>query len=170
MKTYLIAIVYVLPVLMFCATGFAQITAEISNISNNLPDNSNTAMEYLIDNADDIIIDFPSIFLSDFLLYFIVAGHAYLIFWVLFKQNWTHRIIQQKIPKINKIWFELRYSLSTVPDAGVEKQYSIQGSSTHNHIVTISESNFSSLKSNQQIQITSTLDGGHTHSVSVSCA
>ncbi len=55
-------------------------------------------------------------------------------------------------------------------DAGVEKQYSIQGSSTHNHMVTISESNFSSLKSNQQIQITSTLDGGHTHSVSVSCA
>lgn len=54
--------------------------------------------------------------------------------------------------------------------AGVEKQYNIQGSSTHNHVVTVSESAFSLLKSNQQVQITSTTGSGHTHSVTISCA
>ena len=53
---------------------------------------------------------------------------------------------------------------------GVQKTYSIQGGSTHDHEVTVTTANFTSLKSNQSIQLTSTSGGGHTHSVAVSCA
>ena len=55
-------------------------------------------------------------------------------------------------------------------DAGVEKQYNIQGSSAHNHVVTVSESAFASLANNQQISVNSTTGDGHTHSVTISCA
>ena len=54
--------------------------------------------------------------------------------------------------------------------AGAQKVYSIQGSSEHNHSVTISVDNFNTLKSNKSIQVSSTEDDGHTHSVTVSCA
>ncbi len=54
--------------------------------------------------------------------------------------------------------------------AGVEKQYDIQGSSAHNHVVTVSESAFASLANNQQISVNSTTGDGHTHSVTISCA
>jgi len=54
--------------------------------------------------------------------------------------------------------------------SGTDKQYSIQGGSGHNHDVTVTAANFNTLKSNQQIQITSTSGGGHTHSVTISCA
>ncbi len=53
---------------------------------------------------------------------------------------------------------------------GTDKQYSIQGGSGHNHDVTVTAANFNTLKSNQQIQITSTSGDGHTHSVTISCA
>lgn len=56
-------------------------------------------------------------------------------------------------------------------DVGVQKTYSIQGSSTHAHNVTITAAQFATLKSNQNsIQVVSTSGGGHTHSVTVSCA
>jgi len=55
-------------------------------------------------------------------------------------------------------------------ESGVEKQYSIQGSASHNHLITVSESDFASLKINQQIQVTSTSGSGHIHSVTISCA
>jgi len=54
--------------------------------------------------------------------------------------------------------------------AGAQKIYSIQGSSGHNHEVTITAANFNSLKSNSSITVDSTSGDGHTHSVSVSCA
>ncbi|AZJ35878.1 hypothetical protein D6T69_10230 [Tenacibaculum singaporense] len=54
--------------------------------------------------------------------------------------------------------------------AGVQKSYSIQGSSPHNHTVTLTAANFSSLQSNNSISVSSTNDDGHTHSVTVSCA
>lgn len=55
-------------------------------------------------------------------------------------------------------------------DAGAEKTYSIQGSSGHDHMVTLSIANFTSLKSKTAISVTSTNDADHTHSVAVSCA
>jgi hypothetical protein len=53
---------------------------------------------------------------------------------------------------------------------GVEKTYAILGGASHNHDVVITAANFSSLKSNNSIQVTSASGDGHTHSVSVSCA
>ena len=55
-------------------------------------------------------------------------------------------------------------------EAATEKSYSIQGSSGHNHGVTITAANFNSLKTNQSIQVTSTSDSDHTHSITVGCA
>ena len=56
-------------------------------------------------------------------------------------------------------------------DAGVDSTYSILGTSTHNHQVTVTAANFSSLKSNQSISVLSDDSGsGHTHNVLISCA
>lgn len=57
---------------------------------------------------------FMGILLGDFLRYFIAAGVAYLFFWIIFKNRWRHRMIQQKSPRLKKMWFEFRYSMSTV--------------------------------------------------------
>ncbi|CAM1365897.1 conserved exported hypothetical protein [Tenacibaculum litoreum] len=54
--------------------------------------------------------------------------------------------------------------------AGTEKSYSIQGSSPHDHMVTLSAANFSSLQNNNSITVSSTSGDGHTHLVTVSCA
>lgn len=54
--------------------------------------------------------------------------------------------------------------------AGAEKTYSIQGTSGHNHTITITAENFTTLKDNTAITVVSTNDDDHTHSVSVSCA
>lgn len=53
----------------------------------------------------------------------------------------------------------------------IEKTYSIQGSSGHNHQVTITASQFASLKNdNKSISVESTSSSGHTHNITVSCA
>ena len=54
--------------------------------------------------------------------------------------------------------------------AGTQKSYSIQGTSPHNHSVTLTENNFTSLQANNSISVGSTSGDGHTHSVTVSCA
>ncbi len=56
--------------------------------------------------------------------------------------------------------------------AGTEKSYQLSPASTDNHIhnVTLTSTHFNSLKTNTQISVTSTSGGGHTHSVTVSCA
>lgn len=63
---------------------------------------------------DKAVAIFPFILMNDFLRYFIAAGLAYLLFWVLFKKYWEHRIIQQKPPKLKNMKFEFAYSMSTV--------------------------------------------------------
>ncbi len=63
----------------------------------------------------------------------------------------------------------LQVSVADV-QSGVDKQYSIQGSSGHDHNVTVTAANFNTLKNNQQIQVSSTSGGGHTHAVTISCA
>lgn len=57
-------------------------------------------------------------------------------------------------------------------DAAEQKTYTLSQASTDQHIheVTITQAQFNSLKSNNQITATSTSDGGHTHNVTVSCA
>ena len=53
---------------------------------------------------------------------------------------------------------------------GAEKSYSIDGSASHDHTVVITASNFDLLKTNQSIQVDSSMGGGHSHAVTVSCA
>ena len=54
--------------------------------------------------------------------------------------------------------------------SGAAKTYSIQGTSGHNHSVNLTAANFTALKSNSNISVTSSNDDDHTHSVQVSCA
>jgi hypothetical protein len=63
----------------------------------------------------------------------------------------------------------LNVSKDDVQD-GVQKTYSIEGGAGHDHEVTITSTQFSSLKNNQSIQVDSTSGSGHTHSVTVNCA
>ena len=57
-------------------------------------------------------------------------------------------------------------------NAGAEKTYDITGSGDHPHSVTVSAGNFNTLKTNQQISVSSTSGGGdgHVHNVTISCA
>lgn len=54
--------------------------------------------------------------------------------------------------------------------AGVDKTYDIKGSSAHPHSVMVSAAMFTMLKAGMAIMVTSTLVGGHTHAVTVTCA
>ena len=54
--------------------------------------------------------------------------------------------------------------------AGSARTYSIQGSSSHDHMVTLTANDFASLQNNDSITVSSTNDDGHTHSVTVRCA
>lgn len=54
--------------------------------------------------------------------------------------------------------------------AGAAKTYSIQGTSGHNHTIHLTAANFTALKDNLSISVTSTNDDDHTHAVQVSCA
>jgi hypothetical protein len=55
-------------------------------------------------------------------------------------------------------------------DAGAEKTYSIQGTSPHDHEVTVTAADFMTLAGGSTVQITATSDGTHDHLVTVSCA
>ena len=56
--------------------------------------------------------------------------------------------------------------------AGTEKTYTLSQASTDQHVheVTLTAANFTALKGNSDITVTSTSSSGHTHSVTVSCA
>jgi hypothetical protein len=53
---------------------------------------------------------------------------------------------------------------------GTEKTYAIGNGADHDHNVTITAANFSTLQSNTSIQVESTLGSGHSHGITVSCA
>ncbi|MCL6266163.1 hypothetical protein [Flagellimonas myxillae] len=55
-------------------------------------------------------------------------------------------------------------------EAGVEKQYSIQGGSGHNHTIRLTEDHFASLRQNNQITVESSQNSLHRHDVTVACA
>jgi len=54
--------------------------------------------------------------------------------------------------------------------AGTTRTYSIQGSSSHPHSVTVTAADFTKLKNGQTLTLVSTNDAGHTHNVSVLCS
>ena len=43
--------------------------------------------------------------------YLILAGIAYLLFYVIWKEKWTHKKIQERFPDKTRIWFEFKYSM-----------------------------------------------------------
>jgi threonine synthase len=57
-------------------------------------------------------------------------------------------------------------------NAGVEKAYEIQGTSTHPHTVTVTAALFTMLKNNTSVTATSTSNGSpaHTHTITIMCA
>lgn len=54
--------------------------------------------------------------------------------------------------------------------AGKAKKYSIKGTSSHDHTVSLTAADFASLKAKGTLTLTSQTGSGHTHSVTVSCA
>jgi len=62
----------------------------------------------------------------------------------------------------------LSVSAADVTNA-IERTYDIQGSSAHNHQVTVTATHFATLASNSSVVVTST-SAGHTHAVTISCA
>ena len=59
---------------------------------------------------------------------------------------------------------------ATDVENAIEKTYAIQGSSAHPHSVIITAGMFSKLKTDKSIDVGSTSNSGHTHSINVSCA
>ena len=54
--------------------------------------------------------------------------------------------------------------------AGVDKTYAIKGGASHNHDVTVRAADFSLLGRGGSVTVASTTVGGHSHSVTVTCA
>jgi hypothetical protein len=54
--------------------------------------------------------------------------------------------------------------------AGVEKEYDIMGMSGHNHKVIVTGPMFMMLQQNLQVTVTSSVDAGHPHIVTIRCA
>ncbi len=53
--------------------------------------------------------------------------------------------------------------------AGTQKMYSIQGGALHDHIVTLTATDFAKLATNMSVSTVSS-SAGHTHTITVSCA
>lgn len=54
--------------------------------------------------------------------------------------------------------------------AGTLKMYSIMGTSAHDHTVTVSPGNFTTLRAGNTVQLTSSSGSGHTHGITIVCA
>ena len=54
--------------------------------------------------------------------------------------------------------------------AGALKMYSIMGTATHDHTVTVSPGMFTTLSGGQTVSTTSTNNAGHTHGITIVCA
>jgi len=54
-------------------------------------------------------------------------------------------------------------------DGGESKTYSIQGTSSHNHSITLTAQDFTDLKAGTKITKDSTNDSGHAHSMQINC-
>lgn len=62
----------------------------------------------------------------------------------------------------------------TIPPADLDsttaKMYSIQGSASHPHTVTITPEQFAMLRANGSLTVMSSTNSGHPHSITVTCA
>lgn len=48
------------------------------------------------------------------ILYFVIAGLMYRLYYIVKKDKWMHRKNQQKFPTNESMWFEIKYSISTL--------------------------------------------------------
>jgi len=55
-------------------------------------------------------------------------------------------------------------------DAATDKSYSIMGTATHDHMVTLSPAQLAQLKGGQSVTVTSTLTNAHSHNLTIICA
>lgn len=62
---------------------------------------------------------FLGAFLIQLLRYLIVAGAAYLIFYVWKKSTWWHRKVVQRLPPATQMWREVAYSITTMLIFGI---------------------------------------------------
>jgi lathosterol oxidase len=65
-------------------------------------------------DATKIFNLWTGMYLFDLLRYLIPASLAFLIFWVLGKNHWSHLFIQKVFPTQKQLWTEFAYSMSTV--------------------------------------------------------
>lgn len=54
-------------------------------------------------------------------------------------------------------------------DAGVERVYDIEGDAGHNHMVTITASQFATIAAGGNLTVVSTSGAAHTHMITVNC-
>lgn len=70
-------------------------------------------MSHLLPETYGPIAKFLAAFSILLLRYLVFAGGAFLLFYVLRKESWFHRKIQQRFPDKKRLMYEIRYSLST---------------------------------------------------------
>lgn len=54
--------------------------------------------------------------------------------------------------------------------AGVDKTYHIMGTASHDHTVTVTAAQFSTLSANSGVSLTSSTDSAHSHPITIRCA
>lgn len=54
-------------------------------------------------------------------------------------------------------------------DSLVDRTYSIQGSASHDHLVTFSAAQLAALKAGQQVAVTSSVTLNHSHAITEAC-
>ncbi len=54
-------------------------------------------------------------------------------------------------------------------DSTTDKTYDIQGSAPHAHMVTLTAAQLAELKAGQSVVVTSSVDAGHSHELTVTC-
>jgi sterol desaturase/sphingolipid hydroxylase (fatty acid hydroxylase superfamily)/uncharacterized protein (DUF2147 family) len=65
-------------------------------------------------NSLELVKAFSQIVITDFLRYFIPTSISFIVFWILFKERFSHRFIQNRFPKKKIYWHEFKFSMSTI--------------------------------------------------------
>ncbi len=69
-----------------------------------------------------------TIFTISTIRYVVFAGIAYLLFYVVFKNNWLHKRIQQKFPGKENIFYEIKYSMLNMVIFGITGMFTVWAS------------------------------------------
>ncbi len=69
-----------------------------------------------------------AIFTISTIRYIVFAGLAYLLFYVIFKNKWLHKRIQQKFPGKENIFYEIKYSMPNMVIFGINGMFVVWAS------------------------------------------